>query len=121
MEAQGKRLQGVSQDVDPSGGVTIRADDEQYLQTPLGPLRRASTALIFIEQGLRLQSKSAVPKISLILLVNSSPRPPREFDAYPIFSSSKLLKALSGIDSPSSLYCDSVDIACHPVICTSPL
>ena len=75
----------------------------------------------FIEEGLRLQSKSAVPKISLILLVISSPRPPREFDAYPIFSTFKLLKAPSSIDSPSSLYCDSLVIACHLVICTNPL
>ncbi|KAJ5379668.1 uncharacterized protein N7496_002096 [Penicillium cataractarum] len=36
--SQGKRLPGVSQDDDPSGGVTIRADDERHLQTPLGPL-----------------------------------------------------------------------------------
>ena len=75
----------------------------------------------FIEQGLRLQSKSAVPKISLTLLVIPSPRPPREFDAYPIFSSSKHLKAPPVIDSPSLLSCDSLDIACDPVIRNNPL
>jgi hypothetical protein len=35
---RGNGCQVVSQDADPSGGVTVRADDERYLQTPLGPL-----------------------------------------------------------------------------------